>query len=594
MSDNRAEVLPAAEANRDVYVRRRWLHYSLLAVIVLVGVAVRWQGMSTNTMTHEEIYIPGIVLPDGISNPHPRHTIPRIVTSTIHYECHPPGYYFFMLGWTKCFGTSLVSLRLPSLLFAVGSLALIYLLASQVGLAEAGLGAALIWAVQPLAVTMERFARPYALLCFLGLLSSLLLLKSYSSRGRGVALAAYVLVVLAGLAEEHYFWPILLAQLLFTLAGSTPTPGRLAPQTRWQLFTIVLGSPFLAIAGFQSWRPSYLPESVGGELLQYLQVLYAWSPFYYVHSPFPAPAWLSLSIALAVLGLALAGTWFLRRPAGLGTSPMAGPSGKLMCLAALVALAAIGLLTYECHRLITDKQVPYRAMILSGLIVPVALAIDPVVRRWPSILRPLSLTSQRLGPTHLLVLLAIVPVASVALVSLITPLFCERTVYAFGPYLLLVVCAGILGISERWLWRVPVLAGVVLVAVTGLTHDRPPRSDHVGFVQLVEPEAQPDDLWFIRPHQHTTPLFYHLKPEEHRFVGDDYERVLHENPQSRVWVVDIRYVTPKPQATKAVQNYRHVRRFDGSGISADLYAPPSYAGLPTPAAGDVQGEGLRR
>ena len=45
-------------------------------------------------------------------------------------EPHPPGYSPVMLAWTKWFGSSIFSLRLPSLLFGVASILLIYVLAT--------------------------------------------------------------------------------------------------------------------------------------------------------------------------------------------------------------------------------------------------------------------------------------------------------------------------------------------------------------------------------------------------------------------------------------------------------------------------------
>lgn len=577
MSDSPSQTLGAVVEDARSSAGRRRARLAVLALAVVAGIAVRLHGMSSATMSHEEIYTPGIPLPYEISDPRPRFDLVNTVLSTIHNDSHPPGYYVFMLGWTRIFGSSLFSLRLPSVLCGVGSILLIFWLASEAGLPDAGLFAASIWAISPLAVFMEQFARPYAPLCFLGLLSSLLLVRTYTARRRRAAMAAYVLVALAGISVSFFFWPILLAQTLFTLLGPAQTPGRLAPQTRWQLFVIVFGSPFIGVAAYQSRRSSYLSARVGSELLSYFQNLYAWSPYYDSQSPYPAPIWLSQSLALAVVGLLGLGVWSLRGSGTLSAGDFAGPSKRLMRVAAAVAVASIGLLVLAGYKLeLPDRRVAYRPMIVSALIPVVTLAIDELVRRWPTLLKPVSFPGAPLGPRQLIVVLGIVPVALVGLASLAVPLFSPRTTYAFGPYLFLLVCAGIAGISRRWLWRVPALAIVLLVGATGLAHDRPPPGNYAGLVRLAEVEARPDDLWFVWRSYWVTPLFYHLKAEDHRLVGDnDYERALRERPQARVWLFGLAGAPPPDEATLALHGYRHVHRIEIAGIYFDLYVPPS-------------------
>ena len=55
-------------------------------------------------MTHIEISVPGIHLPEGMAIPEARLTVRDTLVGLISYaEPHPPGYYLFMLAWTAGF-----------------------------------------------------------------------------------------------------------------------------------------------------------------------------------------------------------------------------------------------------------------------------------------------------------------------------------------------------------------------------------------------------------------------------------------------------------------------------------------------------------
>ncbi|MEJ7712615.1 MAG: hypothetical protein WKF84_22900 [Pyrinomonadaceae bacterium] len=111
-------------------LHRKWTVAVLLAMVVCAGALLRLDGLDAKTLTHPEAYVPGITLPDGISTPPPRLTLHRLLYFHFHDEPHPQGYYIFMWVWTKLFGTSLNALRLPSVLFGVGSIILIFWVAA--------------------------------------------------------------------------------------------------------------------------------------------------------------------------------------------------------------------------------------------------------------------------------------------------------------------------------------------------------------------------------------------------------------------------------------------------------------------------------
>jgi hypothetical protein len=562
--------------------RLRLVRLGVLAGALLVGAALRLYDLSGGTMTHDEIYIPGISLPYEVSDPRPRLTVVATVVSVIHNEPHPPGYYLLMLGWVRCFGTSLFALRLPSVLFGLGSIVLLAWLASLVRLADAGLAAAALWAINPLAVFMERIGRSYALLCFLGLLSTALLVLAYTSRGRHLAMLGYVLTALAGAFTSVYSWPILFGQLLFTLLGPRGDSPGVAPQARWLGWVASVGSPLLAAAAYASNRPSYLDKDQGGQLMQYFQLLYAWSPYAGRQTFYPAPAWAFPLLAAVVAGLVVVGL-VVGVPRRCGTAPgsgadLAGPSRALAYGGAAVALGAIGVFLYLCRKFTDPATVPTGLMLATG-VVPLGVVLwEEINRRVPGLVGGWRLGSSPLSVTWLIAVLGVVPVSAVALVSLAVPMLAARTVYSYGPYTILLACLGVLSVSPRWLVRLPVFGALAAVSVTGLLHDRPPHIDYAGLAREIVLGQRPDDVWFVQRHYFVTPLFYHLSAEDQqRLVGAGYAGVLESNPRARVWVVGLEGLEPPREMLEPLRRYRRTERVERRGIYADLYVPAAEA-----------------
>lgn len=83
-------------------------------------------------------------------------------------DFHPPLYYIVVRLWTEYFGINEFSLRMPSLIFGLGTIVFTYLIASNIGKSKwiAPL-AALMVATNGLMVYYSQEARMYAMACFL-------------------------------------------------------------------------------------------------------------------------------------------------------------------------------------------------------------------------------------------------------------------------------------------------------------------------------------------------------------------------------------------------------------------------------------------
>ncbi len=165
-------------------------------------------------------------------------------------ENHPPLYYYLMRGWTAMVGDAPAMLRLPSVLFTVLTVGLLYALARRWFGHRIAAMAAMIAALSPLAVEFSREARPYALLSALAV-ASWLALSRFLDSGNAWWMAGYVALTLGGL-YTHYAYVFLAASqfLLGSFVASRP-PSRASP---WRgSRTVLLAAAGAMAAGYAPW-----------------------------------------------------------------------------------------------------------------------------------------------------------------------------------------------------------------------------------------------------------------------------------------------------------------------------------------------------
>ncbi|MHC4167696.1 MAG: glycosyltransferase family 39 protein [Planctomycetota bacterium] len=539
--------------------------FILIGGILLLGITVRLVGLSKHTMGHNEIYIPGIKLPQDLANPAPRLTFRDTIAGTIAVESHPPGYYLLMLAWTKCFGTSLFSIRLPSVIFDGGTIVLIFMLAACVGMPKSGLLAALLWAGGGLATYLAQEARMYPMTCFLGVLSTLLLIQTYMGprSRRRLVMAAYIFALLAGLSSSHFFWPILLVHIFYTLLGPTPVGGNEPIQLRWQLFVMALASPLLAVAAFQSGRESYLSPNVWQQLLGYLCLLFVWSPSDGLPSSQWLPAYTLIIVAPFCLLLLALGIHRIKQAAlKHADQSVRCPTAALITTVGL-AVMAITLFAYVTFRKRAEIDwLTYRiGPVAACAVVPLmALAADYLVRRHYLAVRKVALRfGAPLSPAWLAAMLAIIPVAVLALVSL----------------------------------RALVITGLLALNVGGLVDYRRQQhspDDYAGITAKVRSQAEPDDLLFVFRHWAMTPIYYYLDSKSYNFVGYDHAAIIAERPEARVWVFGFDELPPPAEVTAPLCDHRRLRRVKARGMYSDLYVAVSDNSTDKPSSGSSDTE----
>lgn len=229
---------------------------------------------------------------------------------------HMPGYFVLLHGWLRLAGESDFSLRFPSLLASVLSVALIFRLGADLNKvvpaansATAGAVAAVLLATSAFQVWYAQEARMYSWLLAMALLSTWALWRLLVRPGRQPApwLVVYAVTTAACVYLHLYGALVPIAQTVF-VAGWAIVQRDVRSLVRWagaSAVAFLLFLPWLpralAIFGFEGWRE-------GGNASE---IPWRYLAAYSVSDGMPAPwhGWLPWLYAL----LALAGIWFWRR-----------------------------------------------------------------------------------------------------------------------------------------------------------------------------------------------------------------------------------------------------------------------------------------
>lgn len=156
-----------------------------LVLIVALGVFLLLFRLGGNALFLDEVM--GLRIATGS---------PREVVGQSLGDVHPPLHFLLLNAWTNLGGTSEVSARSLSVVFAVLTIVLTYVCARRVFPEEAALFAALLVALSPYMVLYGRLARYYSLVSFLYLLSVILLERACRRRSLGAWMAYAAATVL--------------------------------------------------------------------------------------------------------------------------------------------------------------------------------------------------------------------------------------------------------------------------------------------------------------------------------------------------------------------------------------------------------------
>jgi uncharacterized membrane protein/cellulose synthase/poly-beta-1,6-N-acetylglucosamine synthase-like glycosyltransferase len=186
-----------------------------LGGIIALGSALRGFELGSWSLWLDEVYtVAG------------RGAMPITEALVLPTDPHPPLYYLLMHGWMDTVGSSEALVRLPSLLFAIATLIVVYRLGIRIYNDRIGLAAAALLAITPFHVHFARVARMYAMFGFLTACSWYCLLGI--RKDRRLALVGYILATSAMVYTHVYAAFVVLAQLvvLALLGRENPLPTR--------------------------------------------------------------------------------------------------------------------------------------------------------------------------------------------------------------------------------------------------------------------------------------------------------------------------------------------------------------------------------
>lgn len=507
-----------------------------LAAIVAVALGVRLWGLDRNTLTHAEVYVPRLEMPDYVSAPPPRATLAQTVQGTLHHDNHPPAYYAGMWLWTAVAGTSLVALRLPSALAGAAAVVLLFGVVRRRDGSATALTAAALLALHGHHVFWSQQARMWVFLAALGLLSLWLLDSLGRDYRRGKAVA-YVAVVAVGLWTEYSFWPFVMAQMLWEV--SRRSEERCLPATiELQVLALAAAAPVLVFlhTHVASGRTEYMAGGGFGDHLGGF-LLFQWL----VRTP-PAGEVFGPAASVAILGLFAAGALlllagFATPAANAAREPAIVPAPSLS-----LRIAAVGVPTGFSAWLLGSGERGVFAIVALALPAGVLLLLAPAARGWPVVSRGLralrtNALARRLSADAAGIHTA-VPLLLLLAVSLFVPSVAPRSLLFLTPFALWLAARGLARLFPGAVPRAFATGALLLacgISVHQYTRPGFERWDYQALAESMEPEVAPDDVILIHDAWYTQPMHYYFPPD--RFRTGDFAKHFAAGPGDRIWVV---------------------------------------------------------
>lgn len=187
--DLSASVVSDDTAGVGAWSSRHWWLPVAIASAVMLALA-SW-GLNRGSMWQDE----------GATFQVSQRTVPQILAMVHHVDVVHAAYYLAMHAWMSLGGGE-VWMRVPSLLGAVASAALVAALATRLANARVGLGAGLLFAATPLVSFYAQEGRSFALVCAAVLAGTYCLLRA--ATGSRWWWAGYLLAMLVAVALHEF------------------------------------------------------------------------------------------------------------------------------------------------------------------------------------------------------------------------------------------------------------------------------------------------------------------------------------------------------------------------------------------------------
>jgi len=362
---------------------------------------------------------------------------------------------------------------------------------------------------------------------------------------------------------------------------------------RTQLLTLVLGSPLIAFAAYQSGNTvADLSGNFLVYLTQFLPFAFALpsanSGFFADSVPFTGNVIFlvlrGILLAIAVLLLANALRNLSKTPGKSQEEQKASSSSSLWkaswVAAAVVATAEILGFVYMTRQLPPDQIRPTIRLTKALASLPFLFAATAFLLEgfWARLPEPARWKRWAAGPQGLLILAGIVPVALLGTLAQFRPILNQRGLLFATPYLLLLLSVGLTSLRPMWAGlTIPLLAAMCIascLSYRGMTVD---PADYAQFGNTLQAAIHPSDLVFVRKAWYAAPILYYLPPGRFHLVGRNYAGSCVGDPHARVWVVLLYDAAPTDDIQSALAGYRAVKTISAPRAKAILYEPAGSA-----------------
>lgn len=137
-----------------------------------------------------------------------------MVTNYAKYDFHPPGYFVIIWLWTKLFGYSEIAVRLPSVIFGVLTVLIIYQIGKKLYSKFMGLLAALLLAINPLHIYYSQEARMYSFATFAVCLNMFFFLDFFKTKTSNLG---FIISLILVLSSDYLAYLVILAQFIILI-----------------------------------------------------------------------------------------------------------------------------------------------------------------------------------------------------------------------------------------------------------------------------------------------------------------------------------------------------------------------------------------
>lgn len=181
-----------------------WSWAAALAATILVGLLARLSRLRVTSLWYDEFLTVRTIRMDW----------QPVLLGRYPDELHPPLYFAALKLWASIVGESELNLRLFSLLAALVSIGLIYVVGRAIGDRRVGLAAAVLLAFQRGFIYYSTEIRMYSLLICLSLVAVAAFIAYQTGRARGRLLLAALFASTLAVTYTHYFGLLLPAGML--------------------------------------------------------------------------------------------------------------------------------------------------------------------------------------------------------------------------------------------------------------------------------------------------------------------------------------------------------------------------------------------